>query len=150
MTINDDIVIACTDLAGRAGARDFEIAWDCPHTPGEPDDHNCPHVTWSAAVGYLGARVFTAGHPDPTTAALALAQRLLKGAACRCGQPVSLSEHTAGCRWRLMGARWEPGCDAPPVRVQGHRGDHAAMRRALAETTANRAERRAARKRGGR
>lgn len=148
--MNDDIVLACADLVGRAGAAGFELAWTCPHGPDAADDHTCPHITWSATAAYQGALVFTDRHPDPTTAALALAHRLLKGAACRCGQPVSLSEHTAGCRWRLMGARWEPGCDAPPVRVQGHRGDHAAMRRALAETTANRAERRAARKRGGR
>ena len=31
-----------------------------------------------------------------------------------------------------MGKRWEPSCDAPSIRVQGERGDYAAMTQALA------------------
>lgn len=124
-----DVVIACTDLAGRAGARELELAWTCPHTPGEPDDHTCPDVTWNATAHYRGARIQTAGHRSPTTAAMALAERLLSGATCRCRQPVTLSDNKPGCRWRLIGQAWEPGCDAPSVRYDGARGDHAAMHR---------------------
>lgn len=107
--MNDDVLIACVDLAGRTGARGFEIGY----TEDDP-------ATWYAYCAYQGARVTVEGHPTPTTAALALAERLLKGALCRCRRPVTLSDARAfagsleGCRWRLMGNRWEPSCDARP------------------------------------
>ncbi len=143
-----DAVMACADLAGRAGAREFEMGWTCPHVPDEPDDHTCPEVTWHAQVSYQGARVMTGECNSPTAAAMDLAERLLRGATCRCRQPVALSDDRPGCRWQLLGKRWEPSCDVPSVRVEGERGDHAAMERALAGQPANRAERRAAKKRG--
>lgn len=143
--MNDDIVVACVDLVDRAGASGFEIG----HLH---DDVPVEQAGWYAHAQYRGARITVEDHQSPTAAALALAERLLAGATCRCRQPVTLSDGRAGCRWRLMGARWEPGCDVPPIRVEGDRGDHAAMQRALAQppAPANRAERRAARKRGGR
>lgn len=145
MTLYAAAVIACADLVGRAGASGFEMAWDCPHEPGAPKDHSCPDVTWSATAAYRGARIIADGHRTPTAAAMALSERLLSGALCRCRRPVSLSDEVPGCRWRLVGQKWEPGCDAAPVRVRGQRGDHAAMVRAMSEP-ANRAERRAAQK----
>lgn len=134
----DDIVDACMDLVGRAGASGFEIGY----LNDEP-----PHC-WYAHAQYKGSRIIAQDHESPTGAALALAQRLLRGAACRCGQTVSLSDRQDGCRWRLVGARWEPGCDAPSISVQGGRGDRAAMAEALAAATSNRAARRAAKKTG--
>lgn len=141
-SVNEDAVIACVDLIGRAGATGWELGWTCPHVPFEPDDHNCPDVTWHAHAQYKGARIMTAEHRSPSIAALALAERLLAGAMCRCRRPVTLSDGRPGCRWRLVGPRWEPGCDAAPVRVDGARGDHAAMVRAMAQ-------RRAAKRKGG-
>lgn len=120
-----DMVLACADLAGRSGARDFEIGY-------LHDDVPVAEAGWWAGVSYQGAKITTGDHRSPSAAALALAERLLSGAACRCGDMVSLSDDRPGCRWRLLGQRWEPGCDAPPVTVKGgQRGDHAAMNRAM-------------------
>lgn len=136
--LNGDIVIACADLVGRAGAVEFEMGYvnDDPANPG-----------WWAQALYRGAKIIKDGHGTPEAAALALATRLLSGATCRCTKPVTLSDDVRGaCRWQLVGKRWEPGCDEKPVRVSGVRGDMAAMQAALG----NRAERRAAARRGGR
>jgi hypothetical protein len=139
-----DAVIACAELADRAGARHFEFGYQREGVPMED-------AGWYATVSYQGARIMTDEHRSPTAAAMALAERLLRGATCRCRQPVALSDDQEGCRWRLMGQRWKPGCDVPPIHVKGDRGDHAAMARALrqAPEPANRRERRAARKRRG-
>jgi hypothetical protein len=125
---NDDVVLACVALVDRAGASRFEM--------GHIDE-----AGWYAHAQYQGARIIVDGHQSPTGAALALAERLLAGATCRCRKPVSLSDGQPGCRWRLAGPLWEPGCDAKPLPVSGGRGDYAALRRALDEPT-NRAERR--------
>jgi hypothetical protein len=147
------MVIACVDLVGRAGARESEIGWDCPHVPDVSDDHNCAQVAWHATATYRGARIMVDRHRSPSAAALALAERLLSGATCRCRRPVSLSDQRGGCRWRLVGQRWEPGCSAPPITVaDGERGGMAAMQAALhrpANRAERRAEERAARRRGG-
>jgi hypothetical protein len=134
-----DAVVACADLVGRAGAREFEIGY-------QRDDVPVEEAGWYASASYKGARLMADEHRSPTAAALALAERILSGGTCRCGQPVALNDDTPGCRWQLMGKRWEPGCDVPSIRVQGERGDYAAMEQALA---ANRADRRAAKKKRG-
>lgn len=137
-----DAVIACADLVGRAGAKDFEIGYVHEGVPVED-------AGWYAVATYQGARVMVDEHRSPTGAAMALAERLLSSATCRCRRPVVLADDRVGCRWRLMGQRWEPGCDVPPVRVEGHRGDHAAMVAALSQPL-NRAERRRRQRGGGR
>lgn len=131
MELNEDIVIACADLVGRAGASDFEVGQlnEDPENPG-----------WWAKASFRGTRIIRDGHPTPEAACLALATRLLSGATCRCLKPVTLDDRTEGCRWRLVGQSWEPSCDDEPIRVQGERGDYAAMQAALG----NRAQRRAA------
>lgn len=139
--MNEDVVIACVDLVGRCGASGFEIGY-------LHDDVPVEEAGWHASVQFHGARITVQDHRSPSGVALALAERLLRGAACRCRQPVALSDRAEGCRWRLVGRRWEPGCDAEPIHVKGERGDHAAMVRALSEPP-NRAARRAANK-GGR
>jgi hypothetical protein len=128
--MNDDIVIACVDLVGRAGASGFEIGY-------VHDDVPVEEAGWCATATYLGARLTVDDKASPTEAALGLAQRLLSRASCRCGQLVSLSDSSGGCRWRLVGPRWEPGCDAEPVRIVGQRGDYVAMGRAMAERHGN-------------
>lgn len=128
--MNEDAIIACAHLVGRAGATEFELG----HTGDDdtPDDQ----VTWYAHAKYRGARIQTAEHRTPTAAANALTERLLSGATCRCGKPVTLSDRKRGCRWRLVGPQWQPGCDAAPLKVQGERGDVAAMQAALAKRRA--------------
>lgn len=128
--------MACADLVGRAGASGFEIGY-------VHDDVPVEQAGWYAVAFYRGARLTAADHPSPSLAATALAERILRGGACRCGRTVVLSGDE-GCRWRLMGPRWEPGCDVPPIDVKGgRRGDLAAMAAAMQ----NRAARRAANRR---
>lgn len=139
--MNEDLVVACADLVGRSGASGFEIGY-------LHDDVPVEEAGWYAHASYRGARITVEDHRSPTAAALALAERLLRGATCRCRRPVMLTDGP-GCRWRLMGQRWEPGCDVAPVRINGERGDYAAMQRAIAQPL-NRADRRKLRKGHGR
>lgn len=126
-----DAILAAANMAERAGATAFDI--------GHSDPDAGP-VTWYAAAEYGPAvRIQVDGLPGPAEAAMALARRLLTGAKCRCGSLVALSEAGAfappasatmldgsdpralrgaeHCLWILEGARWEPGCDAPPLTV---------------------------------
>lgn len=112
--------MACADLAGRSGAIDFALGYVHEDVPSED-------AGWYAVARFQGARIQTDEHRSPSTAALALAERLLRDAMCVCRRRVVLSDAVDGCRWRLVGARWEPGCDAPPIRVAGARGDIAGM-----------------------
>jgi hypothetical protein len=132
--MNDDVVFACADLVGRAGASEFQIGYLHDDVPAE-------EAGWYAHAQYRGARITAEDHRSPTGAALALAERLLRGATCRCRRPVTLSDGQDGCRWQLIGKRWEPGCDVAPVRVDGPTGDLGAMQRAMAQPM-NRADRR--------
>lgn len=126
-----DAVIACADLTSRAGASGFEIGYQRDGVPAQD-------AGWYATATYRGARIMTDEHRSPTGAAMALAERLFAGATCRCKQPVVLSDGRDGCRWTLVGQRWEPGCDVAPIHVQGARGDQAAMERALGAAPGNR------------
>lgn len=137
--MNEDAVTACADLVGRTGASGFEIGFLREDVPvGE--------AGWYAVAFYRGARITADERRSPSEAAMALSERLLRDAACRCGRRVALSGSQPGrCRWRLMGAKWEPGCDAPPLTIDAPRGDVAAMGRAMQGRIAgNRAERRRA------
>lgn len=134
--LHSDMVIACADLVGRCGASGFDFGY-------LHDDVPIAEAGWYAYATFQGARITVEDQPSPGAAAYGLAVRLLSGAQCRCRKPVTLADGE-GCRWRLAGAKWEPGCGAPPVRVSGQRGDHAAMVRAMNQP--NRAARRAAKK----
>lgn len=140
--MSEDMVLACFDLIDRAGAIESRLEWTCPHVPGVDDDHSCDRVTWSFTATYRGARLIRDGYRTPGEAAYALAERLLHGATCRCGEPVTLNGAGHGCRWHLVGPKWLPSCDAPPMTIQGERGDPAAIRRAVPPP--NREQRRAA------
>jgi hypothetical protein len=120
-----DAVEACADLVGRCGASGFEIGYVHEDVPVE-------EAGWYAHAQYSGARLQVQDHRSPSGAALALAERLLAGGVCKCRKPVTLADDTPGCRWQLMGKRWEPGCDVPAVRVDAARGDLGAMQRAMA------------------
>lgn len=122
------ILIACADLAGRTGAKEFEIGY---LHDGVPIDQ----AGWYAHAQFRGARIHIEEQRSPVAAAYALAVRLLTGAKCvRCGSLVTLASdgtafaftraHLADgttwsaeeaaaagqCRWRLVGERWEPSC----------------------------------------
>lgn len=125
-----DQLRAAADLGARAGARSFEIEHAI-------DDE----AQWWATAYYQGTRVTGPSCSTPGAAAEALAVRLLTGARCRCGKLVAIGDDEAAfayheatlptgerwtarqaveagqCRWRRQGARWEPSCDAPPVRL---------------------------------
>lgn len=133
-----NVVVACADLVGRAGARGFQIGY-------LHDDVPADQAGWYAHAQYRGARITADNHRGPVEAAEALARRLLTGAKCRCGRLVALSRsgavafdgtvvadgsrwtvadaRSAGqCRWERRGARWEPSCPVPggrPSRRQG-------------------------------
>lgn len=139
MEMNDDIVNACADLVDRTGAKEFQIGY-------MHDDVPVEEAGWYAEAHYKGARILVGDQRSPTGAALALAERILSGATCKCGRLVTLSDATKdACRWKLVGDRWESGCSVPPLQIHGsQRGDVAAAGRALAERAqGNRAERRA-------
>lgn len=104
------------DLIGRAGARQLEIGWDCPHTPDVPDGHYCAEVTWYAEARWRGARLFFDKLADPLEAVEALAGRVAAGAACghcrrRIAWGISATRRPGICPWRVDEAgRWQPGC----------------------------------------
>lgn len=123
--LNGDAVVACADIVGRAGASAFEIGYLHDDVPAED-------ANWYATASYIGGRIMTDGHRSPSLAAMALAERILRGGTCRCRHPVTLTDGP-GCRWTLVGKRWQPGCDGPPLRVAGKRGDIGALRAAVAE-----------------
>jgi hypothetical protein len=136
-SLDQDAVLAAANLADRAGARSFKIGY-------LHDDVPVDQADWYAEAQYKGVRIIAEHHPGPVEAAEALARRLLDGAKCRCGRLVALSDDGAmgyrdaklldgttwtptqaakagQCRWTRLGKRWEPGCNAPPIRMKGHR-----------------------------
>lgn len=141
--VNADVVMACVDLASRTGASGFELGHVHEGVPVE-------EAGWYAHVNFKGTRLMVQDKRDPTEAAMALAERLLAGATCRCLKPVTLSRLQPGsCRWRLIGPRWQPGCDAPSLKMEGEPGDYNKIQEALAAAVSNRAARRAAKRRRG-
>lgn len=132
LTFDEDAVVAAVDLVGRAGATEFEVGYLHDDVPAE-------EAGWYAHAKYRGTRITEENHRGPTEAAEALARRILTGGRCRCGKLVALSDSGATafptatmadgstwtaedaakagqCRWTRIGKRWEPGCDAPPIR----------------------------------
>ena len=122
--MNEDAVIAYAALVGRAGASGFEIG----HVR---DDVPVEDAGWYAIAEYRGARFMVDERRSPSEAANALAERILRGATCRCRKVVTLQDGKPGCRWRLVGKEWQPGCDVPPLKVDGPRGDIGAIQKAM-------------------
>lgn len=137
----DNIVVACADLVGRAGARGFQIGY-------LHDDVPADQAGWYAHAQYRGARITTQDHPGPAEAADALARKILTGGRCRCGRLVALDTSGAvacanatmadgstwtvdqaaaagQCLWTRTGNRWNPSCPEPggtKVAMQGQDG----------------------------
>jgi hypothetical protein len=136
-----EIVLAAADLVDRAGARGFEIGY----LNDDDDPQFARHgAQWWAHARYRGTRIIVEGFDRPDQAADALSRKLLTGAKCRCGKLVTLGRDGAiafdgvrmadgttwtvaeaaaagQCLWTRTGARWNPSCDVPPVRVPGPR-----------------------------
>lgn len=125
--MDQDALIACADLVGRTGARQFEIGYLHDDVPSE-------EAAWYCSATLKGAKIIEENHRDPIAAAEALARRILTGAKCRCGKLVALSDSGAvayenvtmadgtkwstkqarkagQCRWRRVGDRWKRGCE---------------------------------------
>jgi hypothetical protein len=120
-----DAVVACANLADRAGATGFEIGYTREGVPVED-------AGWYAYAIYHGAWLTAQELCSPADAAEALARRILEGGRCRCGRPSTVSPLLGvGCLWRREGRAWVSSCNAPSVRVEGRRGDLEAMRRAM-------------------
>jgi hypothetical protein len=132
--IDEDEVMAAFDLADRCGATGLDIGF-------LHDDKPAHLAGWWASASFKGTKITVEDQAGPEQAASALARRLLDGARCRCTKAVAISGDgdEASCRWRRVGPKWEPGCDAEPLHIKGGRGDFSAMEQAL-----NRAERRRA------
>jgi hypothetical protein len=132
--VNADLIMACVDLASRTGASNFEIGHVHHDVPLE-------EAGWYAHVTFKGARIMTQDHRSPDAAAMALAERLLDGATCRCLQPVTINPKHPGCQWKLVGRAWQSSCDAPPIKYSGPPGDYQSIQQALAKHADNRAGR---------
>lgn len=125
INLEDDAIVACTDLVGRTGATNLQVGYLHDNVP--------VHLAgWYAHAQYRGARITVEDQAGPADALEALARRLLTGAQCRCGKLVALSDHGAvafdghlvdgspwpiedavragQCRWRRDGRRWFRGC----------------------------------------
>jgi hypothetical protein len=124
-------IIAAADLAGRAGAREFQIGYLHENVP-------MHEAGWFAHAQFRGARITAEDASSPGDAAEALAVKLLTGARCSCGKLVQLvpggalafmrtqmadgttwtAEEAAAagqCRWTRLGPRWHKGCAPLPV-----------------------------------
>lgn len=126
--MSDVAVVACADLVGRTGAKNFALGYLHDGVPVE-------QAGWYAHAQYRGARIGVENQPGPAQAADALCDRLLTGAQCfHCKSLVTFSDddprafeqstlvhggewtieqaRAAGvCRWRRPGARWVRGCE---------------------------------------
>lgn len=131
MALDEDVLLACVELVGRTGARNFEIGW--LNDPDEPayEQHG---PQWWAKAQLKAGRIIEENHPGPTEVCNALAVRILTGAKCKCGKLVALSslgavayddvtmadgsrwsaadaERAGQCRWRRVGKHWKRGCE---------------------------------------
>ena len=137
-TLDKDVLLACVDLIGRSGAKNFEIGYLNDADDPAYESHG---AQWWAKAQYQGKRIGVEGFALPDAAAEALARNLLKGAKCRCGRLVRMAgadgafaysdvemadgtrwtaseaAEAGQCEWRRTGPKWEPSCDAPPIRM---------------------------------
>ena len=102
--MDQDAVIACADLVGRSGGKEFELGY-------LDEDASMAEARWWAKAQYKGARIMVEEKTSPWEACDALARRIIDGAMCTgCGKDVTLVDQVGGCRWRRNGDKWEMGC----------------------------------------
>jgi hypothetical protein len=106
-----DQVMAAADLVQRTGARQFEIGY-------VHDDVPADQAGWYAHARYRGALVGVSDQPSPIDAADGLARRLLDGARCGCGKPVTVDGigKPGQCAWHRDGPVWVSACGRGAVR----------------------------------
>jgi hypothetical protein len=97
-----DEVQAAVDLAKRSGAKSFLMG----HTPDDKPE-------WHVRVKYTGhPDQFVSGHDSPQGAGIGIAEFLLVGSRCACGNTVTFLTDACGevCCWRRVGQIWLAGC----------------------------------------
>lgn len=110
MSINEldsDAIVACADLVGRSGAKNFEIGY-------LHDDVPIEEAGWYAHAQYRGARITAENKKSPDVAAETLARKILDGGLCTfCARTVTtIKMNIRGdrCLWYRRGARWVSRC----------------------------------------
>jgi hypothetical protein len=118
--MDEDAVMACVELVGRTGAKDFEIGYlRDEETEGHPVA--IEDAGWYAKCTVQGHILAAEEAQGPSEAADGLSRRILTGGQCtHCKQTITLKSGP-GCRWRRMGSHWERGCIPEPLRY-GARG----------------------------
>lgn len=130
-----DVILACTDVVGRSGARNFEMGY---LHDGVPTDQ----AGWWARAQYGGYRMTVEG-ASPADVAEKLCERVLRGAKCLCGKLVALDPEAAfayfdvtlrdgtrwtaaqaaeagQCLWQRDGPKWVRGCEARQAKTPKH------------------------------
>lgn len=106
-----DVVVACADAIGRAGALNFTV--------GHLDDDVPVHMArWYAQATWQGRRVIIENQQSPAHACDRLVRQILEGGVCNhCLRPITLGRyHPAQCVWRRTGDRWDRTClDQPDI-----------------------------------
>jgi hypothetical protein len=125
--MDEDAIKACADLAGRTGAKEFQIGY-------LHDDVPADEAGWYAHIKLKGTRITVEAKAGPVEAADALAEKILTGGQCfHCKKLVALSPkgavafdgHLADgtpwtvaaarkagqCLWTRVGPRWVRGCE---------------------------------------
>lgn len=127
-----DVIMACVDVVGRSGARDFEMGYLHERVP-------MNQAGWWARAQYRGYRMSVEG-AGPVDVAQKLTERVLRGAKCICGKLVALELESAfayhevllrdgstwtardaaaagQCLWQRNGAKYARGCQDRPQRA---------------------------------
>lgn len=98
-TIDEDALVAATDVFGRAGAKSVEYGWEKDLPGCDPDDPlPAPDTTWYARVLLRGGQALqTEGHRGPVEAAETLVREILDGGMCiSCGRTIALAGTSSG------------------------------------------------------
>jgi hypothetical protein len=109
-----DAIVACADLVGRSGGKDFEVGY-LDETAAIED------ARWYATASFLGAKVIIDEQPSGALACELLARKLLEGGQCvHCRRVVTVRGEGVGalsifgrrgpktCLWIRDGERWAP------------------------------------------
>jgi hypothetical protein len=148
---DEDAIVAAVDLVARSGARAFEIAYDCPHAPAADDhvcdqitwtahaQYRGVRITEDGQAGpveaaeALARRLLTGATcrcgrlvalSDTSAVAFDQPRSAIQAQLAEVGLEMVSAKRAAKvgfCRWTRKGQKWEPSCDAPPIKVRGSR-----------------------------
>lgn len=98
--VEDDVLVAASDLAMRTGARRFDI--------------HPTRGSWEARATYRGTEVVACGD-DPQSAATSLVRQIIEGERCpSCAHIITIDPGSPAdqrCHWHRSGPRWDRGCE---------------------------------------